>query len=192
MKANEWFDNELTKYRRHPDFILEQLTFDITAAIRHAMDEKGISRSDLARKLRVSPAYITKLLNSSSNLTLRTLVNIALALDLQIDVKLQPRRAELNLRTAEVRRQDIAAFQEAFFGVPENYEEVTRALSLEQVGKQLSAWMGRPSSEKETIQAKERQAFPAPLAREETALADEFGWKAVEDARKAVKQVTAE
>ena len=104
MSTSQWFEGEIARYRRHPDFVLEQLTYDITAAICQAMEEKGLSRSDLARKLGVSPAYITKLLNSSSNLTLRTLVNIALALDLQIDVNLEPHKPERRLPAAELKR----------------------------------------------------------------------------------------
>jgi len=105
MSASDWFEREAAKYRRDPDFILEQLTFDITNGICRAMDEKGLSRSDLARQLRVSPAYITKLLNSTSNLTLRTLVNLAIALDLEIDVTLQPRKAKQAVPAIKPRRQ---------------------------------------------------------------------------------------
>ena len=105
MNASGWFEKEVAKYRRDPDFILEQLTFDITNAICRAMDEKGLSRSDLARQLRVSPAYITKLLNSTSNLTLRTLVNLALALDLEVDIALQARNVERVLPAIKRRRQ---------------------------------------------------------------------------------------
>lgn len=91
MSTSKWFDKQVAKRRRHPEFILEQLTLDITDAVCRAMEEKGLSRSDLARRLRVSPAYVTKLLNSTSNVTLRTLINLSLALDLRVGVKLRPR-----------------------------------------------------------------------------------------------------
>ena len=105
MSTSKWFDKHVAERRRHPEFILEQLTLDITDAVCRAMEEKGLSRSDLARRLRVSPAYITKLLNSTSNLTLRTLVNLALALDLEVDVALQARNVERVLPAIKPRRQ---------------------------------------------------------------------------------------
>lgn len=95
MSTSEWFDKQAAKRRKHPEFILEQLTLDITDAVCRAMEERGLSRSDLARRLRVSPAYVTKLLNSTSNVTLRTLINIGLALDLRVGVELRPQHPEV-------------------------------------------------------------------------------------------------
>jgi transcriptional regulator with XRE-family HTH domain len=54
------------------------------------MENKGISKSELARILKCSPAYITKVLNGSANLTIETLSTIAFALGVKWQCKTVP------------------------------------------------------------------------------------------------------
>jgi len=61
----------------------EGLILDVTEAIWEMMDQTGIKKKDLAKKLGKSSAYITQLLNGSRNMTLRTLADIAYALDVK-------------------------------------------------------------------------------------------------------------
>ncbi|PYS47601.1 MAG: hypothetical protein DMF68_15600 [Acidobacteria bacterium] len=49
------------------------------------MKQKGASNVELARRLGKSRAYVTKVLQGSTNFTLESLVKIARALDCQID-----------------------------------------------------------------------------------------------------------
>ena len=58
------------------------------------MQEQGVSRSELAERLDVSRAYITKVLNGHGNMTLRTLVRLALALGLAPEISFVPLKAE--------------------------------------------------------------------------------------------------
>jgi transcriptional regulator with XRE-family HTH domain len=55
------------------------------------MREKGVSRSELARSLGVSAAYVTKVLNRRANFTLESLGRLADALDARLTVSLEPR-----------------------------------------------------------------------------------------------------
>ena len=64
------------------------------------MEQKNISRADLARKLGKSRAYITRLLNGQPNLTLKTLTQIAVALGEGIDVFIPSSVAEERDRAA--------------------------------------------------------------------------------------------
>ena len=48
--------------------------------LERVMEEMGVSRSVLAERLACSPANVTRLLRHSSNLTLRKLMDLALAL----------------------------------------------------------------------------------------------------------------
>ena len=86
MKADEWFSQRLEEYREDPEFVLEQLILDVTEQICGAMEEQEISRSELAQRLGVSRAYVTKLLNGHPNMTLRTLVAVAAALGLRANI----------------------------------------------------------------------------------------------------------
>lgn len=81
--AAEWFQRRLRESRNCPDFVHEELILDVTEQIVSAMQEQEVSRSELAKRMGVSRAYITKLLRGEGNTTLRTLVRVALALDLR-------------------------------------------------------------------------------------------------------------
>ncbi len=54
---------------------------EVIVKIEQAMDKKAVSRTELAKRLDCSPANVTQLLRQGSNLTLKSLVDIALALE---------------------------------------------------------------------------------------------------------------
>ncbi len=66
---------------------------EFTENIARRMDELGISRSELARRLDTSPAYVTKILRGNANFTLKSMARISLALDSALTTHLQPEGA---------------------------------------------------------------------------------------------------
>jgi transcriptional regulator with XRE-family HTH domain len=50
------------------------------------MEIKGIKQVDLAKKLNVSPAAVSKLLKKTPNITLKKMVELAEAVDLDIEI----------------------------------------------------------------------------------------------------------
>ena len=50
------------------------LILDFTEGLHNIMEANGVSRSDLARRLGVSPAYITKALRGNVNFTVDSMV----------------------------------------------------------------------------------------------------------------------
>jgi transcriptional regulator with XRE-family HTH domain len=79
---------EKTKWRREHDplYQFEELCLAVTDAIQERMRAEGVSKAELARRLGVSPAQISKLLNAATcNLTLRTLARVAHALDARLE-----------------------------------------------------------------------------------------------------------
>ena len=58
----------------------ERLVLEATEAIATLMEQERISRTELARKINKSPAYITKLLRGTNNFTLRNLSDVFFAL----------------------------------------------------------------------------------------------------------------
>src|SRR6266498_825348 len=74
----------IEKYRNDPGYILEGVLIDITEQIARLMVEYKMNRVQLANKLKCSPAYITKLMNGDENLTVKKLVQIAMALGADI------------------------------------------------------------------------------------------------------------
>lgn len=83
----------LEKYRR---FIRESQTSvdywsDIPISefgedVCRLMDEQGVSRAELARRLGTSRAYVTKLLGGNANFTLQTMAKVAMALGAAVHV----------------------------------------------------------------------------------------------------------
>lgn len=73
----------------------EGLRLETAAQIINAMETHGVSRSELARRLKVSPAYITKILRGCANLGLETLAKIAFALETRWQNVLIPKNANI-------------------------------------------------------------------------------------------------
>jgi transcriptional regulator with XRE-family HTH domain len=70
----------------------ESLMMNITEDILVAMEDKNISKANLAKLLDKSKAFVTQMLGGSRNMTLRSLSDIAFALDMEVSIKLIPRK----------------------------------------------------------------------------------------------------
>jgi transcriptional regulator with XRE-family HTH domain len=93
MKTETWFRDLVDKYKDDSEFRAEGVILDITEKIVAKMEEKNISRAELARRLGVSKAFITKLLNGNTNLTLKTMVSVAAALGCELNIDICPHGA---------------------------------------------------------------------------------------------------
>ena len=87
--------NSKNKYQDIEDFFAEEftpnqkawsITIDFYDQILSEMKKKGIKRTDVAEKMGVSPAAVSKLLNNTPNITLKKMVELAdsVGLDLQL------------------------------------------------------------------------------------------------------------
>ena len=79
--------------RRMPEFWEEGAIMAFTEALAIVMDDQRITRTELARRLGTSQAYVTRLLSGNANFTLRTMAKLAYALGMELDVGLRPQRA---------------------------------------------------------------------------------------------------
>lgn len=95
MKLETWYKEKLEKFREDMDFLTEAATLDFTEKIVDKMQMRGITRADLADKLGVSRPFITKLLNGNPNMTIRTVVSIAHALDCELRLEVCPKGFEI-------------------------------------------------------------------------------------------------
>lgn len=76
----------------------------LTEELARRMDEKGVSRAELAAAAGVSQPYITKVLKGNVNFTLATMTKLAMAVGGAVSIQLVPRRPrEFRLRPREVR-----------------------------------------------------------------------------------------
>lgn len=90
MNNELWFKKHLEKYKDDEEFITEKLIIQFTEKIVSRMNDLNISRVELAKRLGVSKALITKILNGNPNLTIKTMVSLAKALNCNLDIDLCP------------------------------------------------------------------------------------------------------
>lgn len=82
------------KAQKSDAYWIEKASLDFTEDVLAKMDEQGMSRKDLADRINVSPAYITKILRGSTNFTLESMVKISRALGYVLCTHLQPEGAQ--------------------------------------------------------------------------------------------------
>jgi transcriptional regulator with XRE-family HTH domain len=89
MKAKTFADL-YEEAERHDDYWVAGLVHDFTESLVQRMEEQGVSRALLARRLGTSQAYVTKILRGDVNFTLATLVKLARAVGAQVRLDLEP------------------------------------------------------------------------------------------------------
>jgi len=107
MDAEQWFKQLLEEGENDPDYLTEKVLLEVTEQIYRRMQDAGLRASDLADRLGVSRSFVSQLLNGKPNMTIRTLVGVAHALDQRVHVNLRPAGAraivsEYNRRLTEV------------------------------------------------------------------------------------------
>ncbi len=90
MKTEAWFQDLVDEFKDDADFRTETAILDFTEKMIRTMKDRHISRADLARRLGVSKAFITKLLNGNANLTIKTMVAIAGAIGCELNFDICP------------------------------------------------------------------------------------------------------
>lgn len=112
MKMEAWYKEKIQKFRDDVDFLTEKAILDFTEKIVDKMNKTGLSRAELAQKLGVSKPFVTKLLNGNPNMTIKTMVSIAHALECELNFELCPKGFEI--RTLAVHKKiDVGKFTEA-------------------------------------------------------------------------------
>lgn len=62
-----------------------------TEGLHRMMEVNGVSRSELARRLGVSPAYVTKVLRGNVNITLDSMVRLVRAAGGEVSLQVAPK-----------------------------------------------------------------------------------------------------
>jgi len=70
-------------YKYDYEYIYEGLIYDIAVGIADLMEEKGVSKKELASRMGVTCSYVTKILGGS-NISLRTLAKVLAALKTEV------------------------------------------------------------------------------------------------------------
>ena len=67
-----------------PEDMAYSHSLDISGSVYRRMKELGISKSELAERMGVSPAQITKIIKGNQNMTLKTIAKLEYALDMNM------------------------------------------------------------------------------------------------------------
>ena len=95
------FKKAFEQAKKTSEYWAESALLEFLSTVDHAMQDKSVSRAELAKRMGTSAAYISKLMNGSGNLTHRTMAAIAHALDLRVHISLSPIvRSEYGRQTA--------------------------------------------------------------------------------------------
>ena len=116
MSAIERYRQRVCSIENDPAYLTEGVKVDFAEELCRLMDESGVSRTQLAERMGVSRAYITRILRTDYNLTAETMVKVALALEARVSLHLHP-------KATRVRWQEIA---KAECAVPAKRSHVAR------------------------------------------------------------------
>jgi len=85
------FKEFLDQAKTRNTYWVGSLILDFTEGLHRIMEAKGVSRSELARRLGVSPAYITKVLRGNVNFTSDSMVRLVRAAGGEVSVQVAPK-----------------------------------------------------------------------------------------------------
>ncbi len=88
------FDKMLSEMKQTESYWVEAARDDISDRICEMMQEQGVSKAELARRLGKSRQYVTRMLQGNGNFTVETLVKVAFALGYFVDGKAMFSRKE--------------------------------------------------------------------------------------------------
>jgi transcriptional regulator with XRE-family HTH domain len=71
----------------------ERLIVEVTEKIAEALEASGLNQSELARRMGRSKAFVSQILSGGRNLTLRTLADVAWALDADARVLIRSKKS---------------------------------------------------------------------------------------------------
>ena len=82
------FSELFQQAEQHDDYWVAGVIVEFTESLVREMERQGITRTELARRLGATPAYVTKILRGKVNFTLATMVRLARALGGELHVQL--------------------------------------------------------------------------------------------------------
>ena len=87
------------------EYKIESISIDVAIQFYKQMKKLGINKKELAKRLGVSKSYVTQLLNGKSNMTIETLIKVAEALNLNLQIKLVPKKLDSEANVQSVKNQ---------------------------------------------------------------------------------------
>ena len=96
------FPDLFAEAETHADYWVSGAILGFTESLVREMERQGVTRSELARRIGATPAYVTKILRGKANFTLETMVRLARALDADLHVQVGTEAVEAPAARARV------------------------------------------------------------------------------------------
>src|SRR5262245_31664891 len=81
-----WLAEQMKNPKFRAAYACEDLIIEVTEGIALAMEKRGMTKAQLARKIKRTPAFVTQILNGRQNLTLATIAMVMNALDYKLRI----------------------------------------------------------------------------------------------------------
>jgi transcriptional regulator with XRE-family HTH domain len=94
------FEELYQRAENQEEYWAAHAALEFTEEVARRLEEEGISRAELARRMGTSPAYVTKILRGDVNFTLATMSKLARSLGGRLEVRLVPAAPEATGRSA--------------------------------------------------------------------------------------------
>ena len=84
------FAKGLAQAQTHLAYHTEGLFVSVANAVIDQMENKGVTKSELANRLKITPSHMSRILQGQINLSLESLAKIAFVLGMQWECRLVP------------------------------------------------------------------------------------------------------
>lgn len=91
--SNSWIRDLRDEYDNDPETLAEYWKLQVMEDALALMERTGMQRRDLADRLGVSNAYISKLFEGTTNVTIETMAKMANAVDGELSIRILPKKA---------------------------------------------------------------------------------------------------
>lgn len=142
--AKKSFQSLLEKAKQRDAYWVAKAIQDFTDGLFRLMEDRGVNKAELARRIDKTPAYVTKVFRGNSNFTIESMVKFAHALDGQLCIHVGRKESRVHWFDAipGVRIQEIELVSHAPLRATENPGEWFKQLETE--ARQVEALGVRP------------------------------------------------
>jgi transcriptional regulator with XRE-family HTH domain len=116
-----WFDNEVKQLEDDPEYIANGLMIELAAQVARKLQKEGLKQKDLAERLDKSQGWISRFMNDPTNFSVKKLVEIAVALGMELDIDFKEIKEAPSFKPKTVTGKSIAGLQQNFSFVDAEY-----------------------------------------------------------------------
>lgn len=116
------FERMLNEAKKHDEYWVAKAVREYTDDLYELMEKHQVSKAELARRIDSKPSYITKVLRGDTNFTLKSMVKLARALDVDLSISVVDKARHQNWSSIP----DLRQYREVC--VDKNYKELQSTL----------------------------------------------------------------